>query len=36
MDEKLRKKMGAMAVKGAKHVDYRNAGTIEFLVDEEK
>lgn len=35
VDEKLRKKMGAMAVKGAKHVDYRNAGTIEFLVDEE-
>jgi acetyl-CoA carboxylase biotin carboxylase subunit len=36
MDEELRKKMGAVAVKAAKAVDYINAGTIEFLVDKDK
>ena len=33
MDERLRKQMGAAAVNAAKAVDYRNAGTVEFLVD---
>ncbi|MFC1480589.1 acetyl-CoA carboxylase biotin carboxylase subunit [Candidatus Omnitrophota bacterium] len=33
ISEKMRKKMGEVAVKGAKAVDYRGAGTIEFLVD---
>src|SRR5215468_3227823 len=32
----LRKKMGHAALKLAKSVDYENAGTIEFLVDQEK
>ncbi len=35
IDSKLRKKMGEAAVKGAKAVNYNNAGTIEFLLDEE-
>jgi acetyl-CoA carboxylase biotin carboxylase subunit len=34
VDEKMRKKMGDMAVKAAKISGYVNAGTIEFLVDE--
>src|SRR5574339_281416 len=33
MDEELRAKMGAVAVKAAQSVDYVNAGTIEFLLD---
>jgi acetyl-CoA carboxylase biotin carboxylase subunit len=33
LSEKMRAKMGEAAVKGAKAVDYRGAGTIEFLVD---
>ncbi|MEA3489305.1 MAG: acetyl-CoA carboxylase biotin carboxylase subunit [Candidatus Omnitrophota bacterium] len=33
LDEKMRKKMGEAAVKGAKSVDYKGAGTIEFLVE---
>ncbi|MEI8175694.1 MAG: acetyl-CoA carboxylase biotin carboxylase subunit [Candidatus Omnitrophota bacterium] len=36
LDSKTRKKMGEMAVKAAKAVNYVNAGTIEFLLDEEK
>ncbi len=36
MDEDLRRKMGEVAVKAAKAVDYVNAGTIEFLVDKDK
>ena len=32
---KLRKKMGEMAVKGAKAVNYRGVGTVEFLLDED-
>ena len=32
---KMRETMGAMAVKGAKAVNYVNAGTVEFLVDEQ-
>ena len=34
VNSKLRKKMGEAAVKGAKAVNYNNAGTIEFLLDE--
>lgn len=33
LDNKLRKKMGDLAVKGAKAAGYRSAGTIEFLLD---
>jgi acetyl-CoA carboxylase, biotin carboxylase subunit len=36
LDEETRKKMGETAVKAAKHINYTNAGTIEFLVDEQK
>ncbi len=36
MTPALRKKMGQAAVKLAKAVGYENAGTIEFLVDEER
>ncbi|MBW3555275.1 MAG: ATP-grasp domain-containing protein, partial [Gemmatimonadetes bacterium] len=32
---KLREKMGEAAVKGAKAIDYRGAGTIEFLLDQD-
>ena len=32
----LRKKMGEVAVKAAKAVNYKNAGTIEFLLDKDK
>ncbi len=35
VDEKMRKKMGEVAVKASKSLAYINAGTIEFLVDEE-
>jgi acetyl-CoA carboxylase biotin carboxylase subunit len=36
MDEELRQKIGGVAVKAAKSVDYINAGTIEFLVDKDR
>jgi acetyl-CoA carboxylase biotin carboxylase subunit len=36
LDEKLRKKMGQVAIKAASAVDYLNAGTIEFLVDKDQ
>ena len=36
MDEGLREKMGDVAVKGAKSVNYESAGTVEFLVDCDK
>ena len=36
VDEGLRRHMGEMAVTVAKSVKYRNAGTIEFLMDEKK
>jgi len=36
MTEKLRKKMGDAAIKGAKAVKYEGAGTIEFLVDKHR
>ncbi len=34
LDETLRKKMGQVAVQVMKSVKYRNAGTVEFLMDE--
>lgn len=33
MNEKLRKKMGAAAIKGAEAIKYEGAGTVEFLLD---
>ncbi|WP_373059309.1 acetyl-CoA carboxylase biotin carboxylase subunit [Zunongwangia sp. H14] len=36
LDEKLRKEMGEAAVKVAKACDYVGAGTVEFLMDENK
>ena len=36
LDEELRKKMGQVAIKASAAVDYLNAGTIEFLVDEDQ
>jgi len=35
LDSKLRKKMGEAAIKCAKSINYINAGTIEFLLDED-
>ncbi|MCW5879249.1 MAG: acetyl-CoA carboxylase biotin carboxylase subunit [Anaerolineales bacterium] len=35
-DEEFRQRMGEVAVKAAKAVNYLNAGTIEFLVDKDK
>ena len=35
VDEALRRKMGEIAVNGAKKVGYEGAGTIEFLLDKE-
>ena len=35
VDNKLRKKLGELAVKAAKHIDYVSAGTIEFLLDKD-
>ncbi len=34
LDTKLRRRMGELAVKSAKAINYVNAGTIEFLLDE--
>jgi acetyl-CoA carboxylase biotin carboxylase subunit len=36
LDEKLRNKMGSMAVQIAKAVEYHSAGTVEFLLDSDK
>ena len=36
VDENLRKKMGAAAVKAVKAINYESVGTIEFLVDKHK
>lgn len=36
INDKLRKKMGEVAVKAIKEIGYSNAGTIEFLVDKNK
>lgn len=33
VDSKLRKRLGELAVKGARAVDYVSAGTVEFLLD---
>jgi acetyl-CoA carboxylase, biotin carboxylase subunit len=35
MTEKFRKKIGELAVKAARALKYRNAGTVEFIVDHE-
>ncbi len=35
LSEKLRKRIGEYAVKAAKAIKYRNAGTFEFIVDDE-
>ncbi|UCD15612.1 MAG: acetyl-CoA carboxylase biotin carboxylase subunit [Candidatus Omnitrophota bacterium] len=35
VDSRLRKKLGELAVKGAKSINYSNVGTIEFLFDSE-
>lgn len=36
LDDDTRRKMGEAAVRAAKSIGYRNAGTVEFLVDSEK
>lgn len=36
LDDETRIKMGKIAVKAAAAVDYKNAGTVEFVVDKEK
>jgi acetyl-CoA carboxylase, biotin carboxylase subunit len=36
IDADLRERMGEAAIRGAKSVGYRGAGTIEFLVDQER
>lgn len=36
LNEDIRKKMGEVAVKAAKSVNYNSVGTIEFLVDDDK
>ncbi len=36
LDEKTRQDMGKLAVKAAAQIGYRNAGTVEFIVDEDK
>lgn len=33
VNNKLRKRLGELAIKAAKHIDYVSAGTIEFLLD---
>ena len=36
LDDEARKEMGKIAVKAAAAVNYKNAGTVEFVVDKEK
>ncbi len=36
VDDKLRKKLGAAAIKAAKSINYESVGTVEFLVDKYK
>lgn len=36
MDEELRRRMGAVAIEAARACGYTNAGTVEFLVDEDR
>ncbi|MFC1725541.1 acetyl-CoA carboxylase biotin carboxylase subunit [candidate division KSB1 bacterium] len=36
IDDTLREKIGRAAISGARHVGYKNAGTVEFLLDEDR
>lgn len=36
LDERLRKKMGMLAVAGMRKIGYRSAGTVEFILDENR
>ena len=36
VDGKLRRRLGELAIKAAKHIGYVSAGTIEFLLDKDK
>jgi len=36
LDDELRERMGAAAIKAARASDYTNAGTVEFLVDKDR
>ena len=36
VDQKLREKMGASAIKAAEFINYESVGTVEFLVDKDK
>ncbi len=36
MTEDLRRRMGEAAIRGAKHIGYEGAGTVEFLVDKDR
>jgi acetyl-CoA carboxylase biotin carboxylase subunit len=36
LDDKLRRKIGSLAAKGVREAGYRNAGTMEFLLDEDR
>ncbi len=36
LDSKLRKEMGAVAVRAARAANYQSAGTVEFLLDQDK
>lgn len=36
LNDEIRREMGEIAVKAAKAVDYRNAGTVEFVVDKDR
>jgi len=36
IDEAIRRQMGQVAVKAAQSIGYRNAGTVEFIVDRDK
>ena len=36
IDDEIRKEMGQIAVKAAAAVNYRNAGTVEFMVDKQR
>jgi acetyl-CoA carboxylase, biotin carboxylase subunit len=36
LDDQTRKSMGQVAIKAASSIGYRNAGTVEFIVDKEK
>lgn len=36
LDDKIRKAMGQVAIKAVSSIGYRNAGTVEFIVDKDK